>query len=77
MKKPTAWDDDETWGSDILGVGSYDRHAGNIGKVLNQTKIGFIRDDNKKKVKRDDTKRKTRTTAKRRNDAVRLAKSRQ
>lgn len=49
MKKPTTWDDDETWGSDILGVGSYDRHAGNIGKVLNQTKIGFIRDDTKRK----------------------------
>lgn len=40
MSKPKNWDDDDTWGSDILGIGSC---QGDITGKVKTRQIGFVR----------------------------------
>ena len=38
--KPKTWEDEDTYGSDILGIGAYQSNKGDIGKTKTQP-IGF------------------------------------
>lgn len=67
MSKHKSWDDEDTFGADILGIGVYQR-IGNPHSKVKTKQIGFIR------TKRNDTIRKTKTTTQRRRNRVPVGK---
>ena len=55
MRKPKQWDDEATYGTDPLGIGSYQFNASS-GKTKFKNQIGFVRDDRNKRKARPNSK---------------------